>query len=166
MLSFWRNRAIRNVIMQAAVLGATFAVLGYATYNAAINLKASGIASGFGFMFEKAGYDINFSLIDYSPKTATHLYAWLVGTLNTVFFSILTIVSTTVLALGLAIARLSPNWLLSNVSRAIVEYVRNVPVLVHIFIWYGIYLTLPPIRQSINLSDVAFLSNRGLFLPA
>jgi len=157
---------MRNIAMQALVLGFVLMIFGFAGYNAAVNLKSSGIASGFGFLTEKAGYDISFSLIDYSPKYATHAYAWFVGVLNTVFFAIITIISTTILAFLLAIMRLSPNKLLSALSRTIIEYVRNVPVLVHIFIWYAAFLTLPSTRQAFNIFDVMYLSNRGLIMPS
>lgn len=165
MQKLWRHRHTRNIAMQALALGFVFVILGYAAYNAAINLEKSGITSGFGFLWEKAGYDISFSLLNYSPKTASHAYAWLVGVGNTVFFAILTITTTTLVSLFIAIMRLSPNWLLSALSRVYIEYVRNIPVLVHIFIWYAIVLALPAVRKSISLLDVFFISNRGIYMP-
>ncbi len=161
-----RNRRQRNIVIQGFVLGLVLALFAYLARNAAINLENSGITSGFDFIWERSGYDISFALIDYSPKTATHAYAWLVGTTNTIFFAICTITTTTFLALWLAMGRLSQNWLLSALSRIFVEYVRNVPMLVHIFIWYALYLALPKARQAIAIGDVAFLSNRGLIMPA
>jgi len=161
----WRNRQTRNIAIQALVLGFVFAILGHGAYNAAINLKNAGIAVGFDFLTEKAGYDINFSLLDYSPKSASHGRAWLVGATNTIFFAALTIFSTTLAGLFVAIARLSPNWLLSALSRAYVEYVRNIPVLLHIFIWYAVVLSLPTARQSIDLFDAIHISNRGVHVP-
>ncbi len=165
MQKLWRNRQSRNIALQAIALGFVMMILGFAAYNAASNLHSSGITSGFDFLSEKAGYDISFSLLEYSPKDATHAYAWLVGTSNTIFFSILTITTTTFVGLVVALMRLSPNWLLSALARAYVEYTRNIPVLVHIFIWYAIVLSLPTVRQSINMFDVVFLSNRGLYVP-
>jgi general L-amino acid transport system permease protein len=166
MQKLWRNRQLRNLSLQAMALAGLAAILGFAGFNAVTNLQNSGVTSGFGFLSERAGYDINFSLVDYSSRTATHTYAWLVGTLNTVFFAAVTIVTATLCGLALAMARLSPNWLLSVTSRVALEYLRNVPVLVHIFIWYGIFLALPSVRQAIPVFDIAFLSNRGFVMPA
>ena len=165
MLQLWNNRQLRNLALQAFALMALVAVLGSAGINSARNLESSGVTSGFGFLAERAGYDVNFSLVDYSPKTASHAYAWWVGTLNTVFFTAVTIVTSTVMGLILAMSRLSPNWLLSNTSRAVLEYLRNVPLIVHIFIWYGIFLAFPAARQTIPVWDLAYISNRGLFMP-
>ena len=165
MLQLWNNRQLRNLALQAFALMALVAVLGSAGINSARNLESSGVTSGFGFLAERAGYDVNFSLVDYSPKTASHAHAWWVGTLDTVFFTAVTIVTSTVMGLILAMSRLSPNWLLSNTSRAVLEYLRNVPLIVHIFIWYGIFLAFPAARQTIPVWDLAYISNRGLFMP-
>ncbi|MDX1743667.1 MAG: ABC transporter permease subunit [Ruegeria sp.] len=166
MLKFWNNRQLRSLTLQALALAGVVVLIASAGLNAARNLTSSGVTSGFGFLTERAGYDINFSLIDYSPKTASHAYAWWVGTLNTVFFAVITIVTATFLGLMLAMARLSPNWLLSKTSRVVLEYLRNVPVIVHIFFWYGLFLALPAARQAIPLFDMGFVSNRGVIFPA
>ena len=92
--------------------------------------------------------------------------AWAAGMVNTIAFAVIAILLTTVLALCLAIMRLSQNFLLSNVSLCIVEYVRNVPILVHISVWYTFSLTLPGVRQAFNFGDISFLSNRGLSIPS
>ncbi|MCG7625178.1 amino acid ABC transporter permease [Epibacterium sp. Ofav1-8] len=165
MQKLWNNRQLRNLLLQGMALAGLLAILGTAGFNAARNLQSSGVTSGFGFLTERAGYDISFSLIDYSPKSASHAYAWWVGTLNTVFFAVVTIVTATLMGLALAMARLSPNWLLSTTARVVLEYLRNVPVLVHIFVWYGLFLALPAARQAIPLFDMGFVSNRGIFLP-
>jgi general L-amino acid transport system permease protein len=62
--------------------------------------------------------------------------------------------------------RLSKNWLLSRVATLYIEFVRNVPLLLWIFVWYGAVLQpLPGPRQSLNVGDLFFLSNRGLMMP-
>jgi len=48
----------------------------------------------------------------------------------------------------------------------ITEVFRNVPVLLIIIFWYqGVILTLPPVRESISLGGMIFISQRGLKLP-
>lgn len=165
MFAFLHNRMVRNYFIQAVVLFSFLIMLAYVINNAAVNLSNSGITSGFGFLYEKSGYDINFSLIEYNPRDATHLDAWIVSTINTIFFSVCAIIATTILALFFAISRLSDNWLLARVVTGVIEYIRNVPILVHIFIWYEIYLLLPVAREAMSFNDFAFLSNRGLVMP-
>src|SRR3546814_1917296 len=47
------------------------------------------------------------------------------------------------------------------------ELVRNLPLLLHLLLWQGVILrSLPTVREALDLGGVAFLSNRGLYLPA
>ncbi len=92
--------------------------------------------------------------------------AFLVGITNTLRISVLTIASSTLLGLLVALMRLSRNVLLKLVARMYVEFTRNIPLLVHMFFWYfGILRNLPPIRHSISFGKIVWLNNRGLFLP-
>ncbi len=43
---------------------------------------------------------------------------------------------------------------------------RNTPLLLQLLFWYNAVLkSLPGPRQSLSLAGVAFLNNRGLYLP-
>jgi general L-amino acid transport system permease protein len=46
-----------------------------------------------------------------------------------------------------------------------VDLMRNVPVLLHILIWYMVFLVLPGPADAIQFGDWLILSNRGIFLP-
>jgi general L-amino acid transport system permease protein len=166
MRSFLYNQKARDILIQVVFFAVICFGITYLALNAATNMRDAGLTSGFDFLFQRAGYDISYSLIHYDPKTSTHLMAWVAGMVNTVAFAIVAILLTTVLALCLAIMRLSKNFLLSKVSLCLVEYVRNVPILVHISVWYTLSLALPSVRQAFNFSDVSFLSNRGLSIPS
>ncbi|MCE7519855.1 ABC transporter permease subunit [Halomonas titanicae] len=141
-----------------AVVAVAFYVL---ITNASANIDALGIASGFGFLQERAGYAISFQLIDYSPND-TYLRAYAVGLLNTLLVSVLSIVFATIIGVFLGVCRVSENWLLGRLSHLAVEFLRNVPLIVHLIWWYGLMLALPNVRQAISFQDGAFLSNRGL----
>jgi general L-amino acid transport system permease protein len=65
----------------------------------------------------------------------------------------------------IGLSRLSSNWLLSRLSGAYVEIIRDIPCLLHLLLWYQILLQLPAARHAINLFDVIYLSNRGLWFP-
>ena len=133
----------RGVIFQALLVLA----LGLLTYeivsNTIANLQKQNLASGFGFLNKTAGFDISQTLIEYH---STHSYgcAFVVGLLNTLLVSALGIVFATVLGFTIGLGRLSDNWIIARLSMVYVETVRNVPLLLQLFIWYvGVLRALP-----------------------
>ena len=133
--------------------------------NARANLQAQRIASGFGFLSNTAGFGVSQALIPYS-ESDTYARVFLVGLVNTLVVSIIGIVLASIIGLAVALGRLSPNWLLSKVSTAYVELIRNLPLLFQILFWYlAVLATLPGPRQSISLLGSVFISNRGLVMP-
>jgi general L-amino acid transport system permease protein len=155
-----------NIALQLALLLVIAGVIYAAFVNAANNLAKAGIASGFRFWDNTAGFDISQSLISYSSSTSTFGRAFWVGLLNTLLVAALGIVLATVLGFTIGIARLSRNWLVSHLAGGYVELVRNVPLLLQLLFWYNAVLkSLPDLRGSIAIPGGAFLNNRGLFLP-
>lgn len=133
--------------------------------NARTNLQSERIASGFGFLSHTAGFDVSQTLIPYSGSD-TYTRVFLVGLLNTLLVSVIGIFFATVIGFLVALGRLSPNWLLSRISGAYVEVVRNLPVLFQMLFWYlAVLAALPAPRQSISLFNIVFLNNRGLVIP-
>ncbi len=155
-----------NIALQLALLLVIAGVIYAAFVNAANNLAKAGIASGFRFWDNTAGFDISQALISYSSSTSTFGRAFWVGLLNTLLVAALGIVLATVLGFTIGIARLSRNWLVSHLAGGYVELVRNVPLLLQLLFWYNAVLkSLPDLRGSIAIPGGAFLNNRGLFLP-
>jgi len=153
-----------------AVQFAFAAVLGWIAYeivsNTRANLENQHIAAGFGFLRNNAGFDVNQTLISYTGSD-TFLRVFVVGLLNTLVVSVVGIFFATVLGFIIALCRLSPNWLLSRVGEIYVEIIRNLPLLFQILFWYlAVLAALPNPRQSISLLGIAFISNRGLVIPA
>ena len=133
--------------------------------NARSNLQAQRIATGFGFLTNTAGFDVNLSLIPFSGSD-TYGRVFVVGLLNTLLVSVIGIFFATVIGFVVALGRLSPNWLLSRLSGGYVELVRNLPLLFQMLFWYlAVLAALPVPRQSISLFSSFFLSNRGLVVP-
>jgi len=138
----------------------------YLGTNAADNLAARNMGSGFGFLGNTANFDIPFKLIPWSDED-TYGRALIVCTLNTLLVSALSIVLATVLGLIVGIMRLSVNWLVRNLALGFIELIRNTPLLVQIVFWYvAVLQTLPPPRQSIVLPGGLLLNIRGLYLPS
>src|SRR5215472_12647298 len=133
--------------------------------NAQVNLATQHIASGFGFLWNNAGFDVSQNLIPYSGSD-TYIRVFLVGLLNTLLVSVIGIVFATVIGFIVALGRLSPNWLISRVAGAYVELIRNLPLLFQMLFWYlAVLAALPGPRQSISLFGMSYLSNRGLIIP-
>ncbi len=165
MFSKFGNRKVRGYFYQVVCLAFILSILGYAAYNTSVNLEKSGVASGFRFLTEKAGYPIDFNLTNYDQSKSTHIDAYYAGIVNTLVFTVITIIVTTILSFSLALSRLSSNWLLSKVSYTIVEYLRNIPMLLHIFIWFLISVKLPAPKSAFSIFDMMFVTNRGFFFP-
>jgi general L-amino acid transport system permease protein len=157
---------VRQVLFQVIVVVGLAALFWMIVSNTAANLKRQNIASGFGFWNTTSGFDISQTLIPYS-NVATYGRAFWVGLVNTILVGAIGIVFATALGFTMGVARLSSNWLVARLATVYVECIRNVPLLLQLFVWYFAVLKwLPPPRQSLELPGGAFLNLRGLYLPA
>lgn len=162
--SWWRREGVRASIAQALVVGCSAALLAFLISNVQHNLQKAGISHGFRFLGDRAGFDLAFHLIPYTADNS-NFRVFLVGLTNTLFVSFIGILFATVIGFFVGVTRLSPNWLAARLAYGYIEAIRNVPPLLHVFFWYGVLLQLPSVRQASSWGDVAFLSNRGLYLP-
>lgn len=155
---------VRSIISQVVVIGLFVTLMYFIVHNTAVNLEKAGIASGFGFLSEPARYDITsgFQLV---KATQTHWDAFMAGLLNTFVVAVFGCFAATVLGVILGVLRLSKNWLISKLAAVYVETIRNVPVLLQILFWYGIFILMPRPKQSMAFFDTFFLNNRGLLGP-
>ena len=161
-----RDRRVREVAYQIVCVAAVVALGWYLLQNALGNLAQQDIATGFGYLGREAGFIISETPIAYEPSDS-YARAVLVGLLNTVRVSLLAIVLGTIIGTLVGIARLSSNPLLSRLMLVYVEALRNVPLLLYLFLWYSaIIFTLPPVKQAITLLPGVYVSNSGLVVPA
>jgi general L-amino acid transport system permease protein len=164
-VSFWNDPNVRSIAVQVIML----LVIGFFAYeivdNTITNLTKRNIASGFDFLNKASGFDLIQSLIVFTSESS-YGQALLAGFLNTLLVSSIGVLLATLLGFIIGIMRLSRNWLLSSIATLYIEAIRNVPLLLQMFVWYGVVLkSLPGPRQAINISDMFFLSNRGLNMP-
>ncbi|WP_278497865.1 amino acid ABC transporter permease [Pantoea vagans] len=159
------NPTVRAWIYQFIAVVAVLGVVGYLVHNTIINLANRGITSGFGFLERIAGFGIVQHLIEYTEGD-TYARVFLVGLTNTLLVSALCIVFASILGFAVGLARLSDNWLLRKLSNIYIETFRNIPPLLQIFFWYfAVLRNLPGPRQALNAFDLAYVSNRGLYVP-
>ena len=168
LLQIWRHQESRAVIIQIVTMAIILGLIALIARNVAINLAAIGKEFSFGFLLWPAAYDITFSpFIEYTNKS-THLRAATVGILNTLLVASCGIVLASVLGFTLGILRLSSNWLVNRIAYVFVEFVRNVPILIHILALYSlIVVILPkPKNSKVFFNETFFLSNRGFYVPS
>jgi general L-amino acid transport system permease protein len=164
-VSFWNDPKIRSIAVQVFMLLA----VGFFAYeivdNTIANLTKRNIATGFAFLNKSAGFDLIQSLVEFSSESS-YGQALIAGFLNTLLVAGFGIVLATLLGFFAGIMRLSKNWLVARLATLYIEVVRNVPLLLQMFVWYGAVLKpLPGPKQAINVGDMFFLSNRGLNMP-
>ncbi len=167
LLRLWRNKEYRSVFIQITTILILFTLLGMIGNNVVTNLEKAGKEFSFGFLSYPAGYDITFQpFISFSP-TDTHLRAAVVGLLNTLLVAVTGVIIASILGFTMGVLRLSNNWLISKIVYVFLEFTRNIPVLLHIFFVYGIFLYVLPVpKKAVNISDTVFLTNRGFFIPS
>lgn len=156
------NEKTRGIFWQIVLVLAVVATGWYLVTNTQANLAARNISVGFDFLQREAGFEIGESLIAYNA-TSSYSRAFLVGLTNTLFVAALGIILATLIGVIVGIMRLSDNWLVSKVAAWYVEIMRNIPLLLQLLVWYGLVTELlPPVRQSIQFGEFAFLNQRGL----
>ena len=163
------NNEVRAFFFQVAtfllIFGLFYTIIG----NLFDNIEARGIHTGFSFLKNRAGFDIlpflgNY-LQDYTPESS-NLTVFYVGLINTLIVAFVGIIVTTFLGLFIGIARLSNNYLIAKLAGGYIELFRNIPVLLQIFFWYNIFINIfPHPKKSFSFFDMAFLNQRGLYLP-
>ena len=130
------------------------------------NLEERRIASGFGFLSREAGFEIGESAFLRYSASDTYLRALVVGLTNTLAVALIGIVLASLLGTAVGLFRLSKNFLLSTLSAWYVEFIRNVPLLVQLFLWYAVITEgMPGPREALSPLPGVFLSNRGILIP-
>jgi general L-amino acid transport system permease protein len=164
-VSVWNDPKIRSIAVQVMLV----LVIGFFAYaivdNTITNLTKRNIATGFEFLRKSAGFDLIQSLVEFS-SASTYGRALVAGFLNTLLVAGLGIVLATIIGFFAGIMRLSKNTLVAGLATIYIETIRNVPLLLQMFVWYGAVLKpLPGPRQAINIGGMFYLSNRGLNIP-
>lgn len=165
-VAIFNDPKIRGWVYQVVLLAVIVYLVVVGVQNMFANLAAQNIASGFGFIGRNAGFAISQSLLEYNQAESSYGKVYMVGLMNTISIAFIGIILTTILGFIIGIARLSHNVVVRSVATVYVEVFRNIPLLLHIFIWYfGVLRLLPHPRQSADLGLLGLLNNRGWFAP-
>lgn len=160
----WRRWGLQFLIVGVVLL----ALYGLASIVAA-KMRGLGVEPGFGFLWQRAGFDIGDTLIAFDASD-TYGRAFLVGLLNTVSVAVVSIIASLLLGGFLGLGQLARNRLLARLCEAYVELFRNVPLLLQVLIVYVLLigrLPLPHEAWSVfgDFGPDIWLSKSGLALP-
>ncbi|MFT3671239.1 amino acid ABC transporter permease [Aestuariivirga sp.] len=156
---------LRGYLSQIIVVGLLLWGLYEIVVNTQANLKKLNQSFGFDFLSQASGFDLSTALVYFSSNSTYGRALW-VGFLNTVLVAVIGIFLTTILGFVLGVMRLSKNWVVSRFATLYIEIVRNIPLLLQIFIWYALVLKpLPGPKQALNIANSIFISNRGIIMP-
>ena len=162
-------RLLRNSKFRRRALESVFLIgLAAAVISAVLSVRAStaslGMTAGFGFLERTTGFDIGFSLIEFSGMDS---YGRLLaaGLANTVFLGLIGILCANIVGLMVALMRLSDNGVLNLIGTTYIETFRNVPLILQVLFWYAILTHLPAPRGAEPLWGGIFLTSRGLSMP-
>ncbi|MBW0158939.1 ABC transporter permease subunit [Sedimentimonas flavescens] len=168
----------RSLTIQVVTFILVMAGVAWLVDNTIQNLNQLGKDFNFGFLSNRAGYDIGQQLIPYTNDN-THARAMLVGLLNTLWVSVLGCAAATVLGIIIGVLRLSHNWLVARLMTSYVEMFRNIPVLLWILVCIALLseVTPSPNAYKINpetgesavsmlLFDSVAVTNRYTAIPA
>ena len=163
--SFINDPKVRSLFFQTLVIVILFGSVWWIVQNVIDNLARLHIASGFGFLKGRAGFDISDTPIAYTSDS-TYGRAILVGLVNTIIVAAAGIITATIIGFVVGIGRMSHNWLIQKICTVYVEIFRNIPPLLVIFFWYsGVLAVLPAPRESYHLPFGSFLNQRGFYFP-
>jgi general L-amino acid transport system permease protein len=142
----------RSYTIQIVVLILFALAVAWLLNNTVQNLAARGKEFNFGFLWQRAGYDIGQQLIPYT-NDSTHFRALLIGLLNTLVVAFFGCIFATIVGVVVGVLRLSRNWLVSRLMTVYVEMFRNVPLLLWILLSYVILSETTPQPRDFRVTD-------------
>ena len=160
------DKDVQGIIWQVVVLAAVAGLAWFLYRNTMHNLAARNIKTGYDFLGSEAGFEIGETLVAYSPA-ASYARALLVGFLNTLQVAVLGVALATLLGILVGIGSLSRNWLVAKLTAGYIHFLRNVPVLLQIVLWYTVLISerfLPGPRQAEPVLGI-LATQRGLYFP-
>jgi general L-amino acid transport system permease protein len=169
----WTDKHYRGILIQIVTLVVVLTVIGIMVRNVQANFEELGKTFSFSFLWDlPASYDINQCFFAYD-KSMPHFYAAACGALNTLAVAIIGCVCATIIGFIFGVLRLSSNWLVNRIAYWYLEFMRNVPVLLHILFWWGAVVNLAPsvrpllndLRESGEVPGSFFITNRGFIMP-
>lgn len=156
----WRDVRVLTWAFQLAVIAVAVAIVLWLWNNLQVKSRQQNLPTSFDFLGQPSGFPIPAGDFRQSQPVREALIE---GLFNTLRLAVTGIVLATVLGTLIGIARLTQNFLVRKAAQAYVEFIRNVPLLALITMFYfAVVLTgFPRANQSWELGPIAVLNVRG-----
>ena len=163
-IPIWRHAQI--IQWTAQVLSGFLVVflVAWFFFNIANAIDEREIPYGFSFLERAYQTPIGQHFLPYETSD-TFLYAFGVAAVNTIVVSIVGVILATLLGIFVGVCRLSTNWLVAKVALVYIEFFRNVPLLIQLYFWFYIVLSLPPVREGYVIANRVYVNNAGVSMP-
>ena len=139
-------------------------LIGFPLYFLINNIESQNIATGFFFLGQEAGFEISESILDYNSYM-NYGRALLAGVVNTLYVATVGNVLAFILGTLLGVFSLSRNILVSRFCSAYLNFFRNIPLLLQLFFWYGLFTDIMPAVKRATTVFGVIISNRGISFP-
>jgi len=149
--SFLRDLRFLQIVGQIIFTIVLVVVVSLFVNNVFSALQSRNLTPNLAFLQNRAGFDISNSPSWYTSNSS-YGTAFQVGLVNTLRIVVAGLILSTLLGILIGVFLLSRNWIIRTISRVYVEFLRNIPLLIHLFIWYFIVmLSLPAFRESFTI---------------
>lgn len=163
-IPFYRDEQVLSTIAQVVSAILIIGLVIFALLNFFAAADARNLDLGFGFLNKAAGFPISEAHIEYDPSMSFGR-AFLTGLINTLLVASTGIVAATIFGVLVALSRMSSNWLLSRLALIYIEFHRNIPLLILLYLWYfTVFQKFPDVNNSIEIGDnLVLINQRGFF---
>ena len=163
-IPLWRHTRVIQGVLQVVSGFLVVSLVAWFFINISGAIRDRDIPYGFSFLSREYQTPIGQHFLPYESSD-TFLYAFGVAATNTLVISIVGVILATALGVFVGVSRMSSNWIVSRAALAYVEFFRNVPLLIQLFFWFYIVLTLPPVREGYVIAERVFINNGGISVP-
>ena len=156
----WRDVRVLAWAFQLAVVGIVVGLVLWLLDNFRANSDRLNIPTGYSYLDQPSSFPIPGS--DFHQSQPVH-DALVEGLQNTLRLAVTGVLLATVLGVIVGVARLSQNFILRNAARVYVEFVRNVPLLAILVLFYiaVVLRVFPTPDESWKVGPLAVLNVRG-----
>lgn len=149
--AFLRDERVLSALVQVVFAFVLVYALSLLWGSIISSLNSKNLTPNLNFLGDRAGFDIG-ERPEWYTSNSSYGDAFQVGLANSLRIISVGLVLTTVLGVVAGIFLLSTNWLLRNLTRGVVELLRNTPILIQLIFWYAIVITsLPDFRTPLTL---------------
>ncbi len=155
--AFFRDIRVLHIVGQIVFAVVLIAAVSAIWTSILASLQSKNLTPNTGFLTNRSGFDISERPSWYSSDSS-YADAFRVGVENSLRIISIGLVLTTILGIFGGIFLLSTNWLIRNITRVMVEILRNTPLLVQLIAWYFVVmLSLPLFQEAITVPQEGIL---------